>query len=274
MRQTKRTLAIVALTTLVGCSNPTTPAFTPSPSPVILNIHATTAARPLLTEASHQYRVLNPTVSFDMAFGNYQVLLDRLLNGEIAYFISSHLPWDSELWAAPIAYDGIAILVNPANNITNLSADTIRRIYQGQITDWSAIGGDAGVVIVVSREAGSGTRAEFEQAIMGDRRTTPNARLALSSEAMVETVASIPGSIGYVSLSQVDDRVRAVQVDGVEPTLSHVSTNRYPLRSIVFIVGLSEPDGAYRTFFGWLQGIEGQSMIAPLYAPLFTLSEN
>src|SRR5262249_38879458 len=127
---------------------------------------------------------------------DYQAMINRLMSERNFYFVSNHLPSASPLWGAPIGQDGIAIIVHPDNPATGLSIQQLREIYQGRITNWKEVGGADIEISVVSREDGSGTRAEFEQAVMGDRRTTPNAQVTSSSAAMVQSVAAQPGSIG------------------------------------------------------------------------------
>lgn len=265
MRGTKRALAIVAIT-LVSCSTQVVPASTPTSNTTALRVYATTATLPLLNDLISQYARANPTITFDMQSGNYEITLERLLAGEAVYFLTNHLPLD--LWAAPLGQDGIAILIHPSNTMTGLTTEQLRRIYQGHIANWRDLGGDDRDVIVISREAGSGTRAEFERLVMGERRTTQSAQIAPSSAAMVASVARQPGSIGYVSMSYLDDTVRAVPVDGIELTANSVYTNEYPLRSTLYIAGLAEPQDYYREFIAWAQSLDGQAAVGRRYAPV------
>ncbi len=269
MKSAKRTLTIVAITALVGCSSPKVPAATSTLDMVTLHVHATTATYPLLLDLSNQNTF--PAFTFDTETGNYHTMIDRLISGDAPYFFSNHLPADSTLWAAPVAQDGIAIIVHPDNTIDGLTIDQLRHIYQGRVSNWHDCGGAEGNIIILSRENGSGTRAEFERLVMGERRTTPGAQLAPSSAAMVVSVASLPGSIGYVSVSYVDSSVHPLMVDGIAPTLDNVAGNLYPLRSTVFVVGKDEPRDEYRLFIGWVQGIDGQAIVARRYAPLFNM---
>ncbi|MBI5670103.1 MAG: phosphate ABC transporter substrate-binding protein [Chloroflexi bacterium] len=267
MRGTKRALAIVAFT-LVSCSTQVVPASTPTSNTTSLRIYATTAALPLLNDLITEYVKANPIIAFDSQGGNYQTVLNALLAGETAYFVTSHLPGDSPLWAAPLGQDGIAIIVHPANNVAGLTTEQLRRIYQGHVANWQEVGGDDRELIVISRENGSGTRAEFERLVMGERRTTQSAQIAPSSAAMVASVARQPGSIGYVSIAYLDSRTRAVPVDGIALTPDTVFDNEYPLRSTLYIAGLAEPEEHYLYFIAWAQSPEGQAVIARRYAPM------
>ncbi len=239
-----------------------------------LRLYATTPTIPLIHNLTTAYTRLNPSISFDVTTGDYKTVVQEVLRNESAYLISTHLDKDSLLWAAPIAQDGIAIIVHPDNDISELTTAELRNIYQGWIDSWDDLGGHDGEMVVVSREDGSGTRAEFESLIMGARRTTPTAQIAPSSEAMVLSVAREPESIGYVSMSSVDERVRALTLDGAAPTLENVYDNIYPLRSIVYIAGQREPSADdeierhYRAFIAWVQSPDGQALVEQGYAPL------
>ncbi len=278
MGKAKRTLAAVAFT-LVSCSSQILPAATPTTHATALRLYATTSTIPLIYELTTTYTRLNPTITFEVATGDYRAMVQEVLRDDAAYLITNHLDDDSPLWAAPIGQDGIAVIVHADNDLTGLTTAQLRSIYQGWIDQWSEVGGHGGEIVVVSRESGSGTRAEFESLIMGSRRTTPTAQIAPSSEAMITSVARQPDSIGYVSMSYlsnqiVSGRVRALTLDGAEPTLENVYDNIYPLRSILYVAGQHEPGDSkglephYRAFIGWVQSPEGQALVARDYAPL------
>ncbi|MFN8448680.1 MAG: phosphate ABC transporter substrate-binding protein [Anaerolineae bacterium] len=273
MGRASRTLAAVAFT-LVSCSTQILPAATPTTNVTALRLYATTSTIPLVRTLTTTYNRLNPSITFEVSTGDYDAMSRAVLRDETAYLITSHLDDDSPLWAAPIGQDGIAVIVHPDNNVTRLTTTQLRLIYQGWIEQWSDVGGRGGEILVVSRETGSGTRAEFESLIMGNRRTTPTAQIAPSSAAMVASVARQPDGIGFVSMSYVNDSVRALTLDGAAPTFDNVYDNIYPLRSILYVAGQHEPSAAdeleahYRAFIGWIQSPDGQALVGDDYAPL------
>jgi phosphate transport system substrate-binding protein len=267
MRRARRTLAIVAFT-LVSCSTPVVPASTPTSKAAPLRLYAATATIPLLNDLVARYVAAHPTLSFDTLTGDYAMVIERLIVDKEAYFLTNHLPGDSLLWAAPIGQDGIAVIVHPDNPVRRLTSDQLRAIYQGRIVNWREVGGQDMPITVFSREDGSGTRAEFERLLMGERRTTQAAQLAPSSAAVVASVAAAKDGIGYVSMSYLDSTIKALAIDNVEPTLDNVYQNLYPLRATLFVVGLAEPQDKYRTLIAWIQSPEGQLIVAQKYAPL------
>ncbi len=273
MGRTKRTLAAVAFT-LVSCSSQILPAATPTTHVTALRLYVTTPAIPLIHNLTAAYTRLNPSITFEITSGDYEAMAQEVMRDDSAYLITNHLDDKSALWAAPIGQDGIAVIVHPDNDVSALTAAQVRDIYQGWTHNWRELGGRDGEILVISREDGGGTRAEFENLVMGSRRTTTTAQIAPSSMAMVQSVARLPNSIGYVSMSYLDDTVRALTLDGAAPTLANVYDNIYPLRSILYIAGQHEPGGTgdldphYRAFIGWVQSPEGQALVARGYAPL------
>lgn len=269
MMQARRTLAIVVLTTLVSCTGQFTPASPPAES-VVLRINSTAATAPLVMTISRIYSESHPDVSFETVSGNHDQMVNRLLVGDMAYFVSNHLAAENNrsFWAAPLAQDGLAIIVNPDNPVTNLTTEQIRRIYRGFITNWQDVGGSDLPITLISREEGSGTRSEFERLVMGQQRVSPNAEKLPSTIAVMARITAQSGAIGYVPLSQGNETIRILAVEGILPSLTTVGNNSYPLRSTLYIIGLTEPEGAYRTLVGWVQGVEGQAAISTNYARL------
>lgn len=269
MWRTRRTLVVVALA-LASCATPVPPASTPTTHAATLRLYATSATLPLLNDLIRLYAQRAPEARFDVRSANYAGVVNLLLQEPDAYFLTNHLPSPeiSALWGAPIGQDAIAIIAHPDSAAAGLTLAELRDVYQGRITNWRALGGADQLIVVVSREDGSGTRAEFERLVMGERRTTRTALVAPSSAAMVEIVARQPGSLGYVSLSWVDPRLALLPVDGVLPTPQTVAANTYPLRATLFVAGLGEPQGPLRAFIAWAQSPEGQAVVARRHAPL------
>ncbi len=269
MWRPKHTLVMVTFA-LVSCSSPVAPASTPTHGAVTLHLYATTAAIPLLNDLTHHYTETHPNVSFETSTGNFQTMMEQFNQNKEGYLLSNHLPDDSSMLAWPIGQDGIALITHPNNPVKGLTSEQLRSVYLGHVARWSEIGGYDTPITILSREDGSSTRAEFEKLLIGERLTTQSAQIAPSSAAMISSVAVMPGSIGYVSMSYIDSSVKALAIDGILPTSTTVYDNTYPLRSNLYIVGLSEPQNVYRDFVGWIQGPDGQRIVGLHYAPLPT----
>ena len=141
----------------------------------------------------------------------------------------------SGLVGTTVALDGIAVIVNPANKVADLTVEQIAKIFTGEITDWSQLGGAAGTISCIGREAGSGTRDGFES-ITGTKDACKMDQELTSTGAVIEAVAGNPNAIGYASLSALKDTVKAVTVGGVECTEDTVLDGSYAIqRPFVFV---------------------------------------
>ena len=125
-----------------------------------------------------------------------------------------------------LAYDGIAIIVNPDNPVTDLDVETIAKIYTGEIKNWKEVGGDDAEIVLIGREAGSGTRDGFESITETEDKCKYRQELTSTGD-VITTVASNPGSIGYASLASVKDTVKALSVDGVTPSEETIKDGSY-----------------------------------------------
>ena len=128
-----------------------------------------------------------------------------------------------------LAYDGIAIIVHPDNPVTDLSIETIAKIYTGEITNWKDVGGNDGEIVLIGREANSGTRDGFES-ITGTEDKCKYRQECTSTGDVITAVSSNPSSIGYASLASVKDSVKAVSVDEVAPSEATVKDGSYAVQ--------------------------------------------
>ena len=162
-----------------------------------------------------------------------------------------------------LAYDGIAIIVNPANPINDLSLEQIAKVYTGEITNWSQLGGEDGEIVLIGREAGSGTRDGFES-ITGTTDACQYRQELTSTGDVITTVAQNPNAIGYASLASVKDTVKALSVEGVTPSEETVKDGSYLVqRPFVLVtkegVALS---AAAQDFFNYITSAEANDIIA------------
>ena len=132
----------------------------------------------------------------------------------------------SGLEGTVLAYDGIAVIVNPENPVNDLDVKTIAKIYTGEIKNWKEVGGNDAEIVLIGREGGSGTRDGFES--ITDTEDKCQYRQELTSTGdVITTVASNPNAIGYASLSSVKDTVKALSVDGVKPSEATIKDGSY-----------------------------------------------
>ena len=133
---------------------------------------------------------------------------------------------ESGLTGTVLAYDGIAIIVNPENTAEDLTSETLAKIYTGEITNWSEVGGVDGEIVLIGREAGSGTRDGFES-ITGTEDACKYRQELTSTGDVITTVAQNPNAIGYASLASVKDTVKVLSIDGVVPSEETIKDGSY-----------------------------------------------
>ena len=162
-----------------------------------------------------------------------------------------------------LAYDGIAIIVNPENPVSDLSVETIAKIYTGEISNWSEVGGNDVEIVPIGREAGSGTRDGFES--ITDTEDACKYRQELTSTGdVITTVAQNPGAIGYASVASVKDTVKAVTVDGVAPTEATIKDGSYVVQRPFVLVtktGVELSDAAFK-FFTYITSTDANEIIS------------
>ena len=162
-----------------------------------------------------------------------------------------------------VAIDGIAVVVDPANTVEDLTKDQLTSIYDGTVTNWKDVGGNDAPIVVVGREAGSGTRGAFEELLKLEDACKYSNELD-STGAVMAKVASTPGSIGYVSLDVLDDTVKALKLDGAEPTEENIKAGKYFL-SRPFVMAtkgeISEQSDLVMALFDFIYSDEGSELV-------------
>ena len=270
MKQATRTIAILAVSALVGCAGQMQPVTPPDATPMVLRVHSTTATAPLLATFEEAYSQVQPRIVIDGQSANHAALVTQLQAGQIDYFLSHHYPDDPTLWVAPLAQDALTLITAPTNPTASITTDQLRRLYRGYTRNWADVSGGTHTadVTLYSRENGSAIRTEFERLVMGQETISPNTQVLTTNSAILMRVADQTGAIGYMPLSQLNQRVRVLAVDGVRPSRETILDLQYSLRMTIYVIGQAEPQRDYRAFIGWMQGGAGQAAIPASYAPL------
>ena len=162
-----------------------------------------------------------------------------------------------------LALDGIAIIVNPENKVSDLTVEQIAKIYTGEITNWKDVGGDAAEIVLIGREAGSGTRDGFES-ITGTKDSCKYRQELTSTGDVITTVAGNPNAIGYASLASIKDTVKAISVNGVAPSEATVSDGSYEVQRPFILVTKEgvELSKAAQLFFDYATGKDAADIIS------------
>ena len=162
-----------------------------------------------------------------------------------------------------VAIDGIAVITDTDNTITDIKSEDLAKVYTGEITNWKDLGGKDEQIVVIGREAGSGTRDAFEE-LMDVKDSCKCAQELDSTGAVLAKVATTPGAVGYVSLDVLDDTVNGLKINSVEPTEENILAGTYVLQR-PFVMAtkgeISEQSEQVQAYFDFINSEDGQNVI-------------
>ena len=231
-----------------------------------ISMVGSTSMEKLANALSEAFMEKYPNVTVTAEFVGSGAGIEAVTNGTADIGNSSRNLKDDEKAAGVVenvvAIDGIAVCVDPANEVTDLTKEQLTNIYNGTVTNWKDVGGADEPIIVIGREAGSGTRGAFEELVdLVDACKYANE--LDSTGAVIAKVASTPGAIGYASLDALDDSVKALSLEGVEATAENFKAGFYFL-SRPFVMAtkgeISEQNDLVQAWFDFVLGDEGQQV--------------
>ena len=216
---------------------------------------------------AESFMAAHPDVTVQAEFTGSSAGVEAVLSGQSDIGNSSRNLTEDELAEGAVenivAIDGIAVVTDPNNTVSDLTRDQLIQIYTGEVTNWSDLGGESLPIVVVGREAGSGTRGAFEE-ILEIEDQCQYANELDSTGAVMARVASTPGAIGYVSLDVLDDTVKALSLDGVEANEANIKDGSYFL-SRPFVMAtkgeLVDQNELVQALFEYVYSEEGQELV-------------
>ncbi len=232
-----------------------------------ITMAGSTSMEKLANAVAESFMAKYPDVTVTAEFTGSSAGVEAVLGGSVDIGNSSRNLKDEEKAAGAVenivAIDGIAVVTDKENTVTDLTTDQLVGIYKGEIKNWSEVGGTDEAIVVVGREAGSGTRGAFEE-LLEIEDACAYANELDSTGAVMAKVASTPGAIGYVSLDVVDDTVISLSLDGVAATEENIKAGDYTLsRPFVMATNgeISAQSDAVQELFAYLQSDEGKELI-------------
>lgn len=169
---------------------------------------------------------------------------------------------DWGLTEVTLAFDGVAVITHPDNTIEGLTKDQVMAIYKGEIKNWNEVGGKDEEIVVVSREDGSGTRGAFEEIVDFEGALTSDALIAKGNGNVQTTVAKNPKSVGYVSFTYINETVKPMKIDGVEPLAEKVIAGEYSIsRPFLMLYKSDNMTKAGEAFEKFALSTEGQNIV-------------
>lgn len=262
--------AVLMLGLLAGCGSKTDNA-TPANSPKVtlsgtVSTDGSTSMEKVIGALGEAFMATNDDVTFTYNPTGSGSGIAAVAEGRCDIGLSSRALKEDEkaqgLTETTLALDGIAVIVNPENPVDDLTLEQIAKIYTGEISNWKDVGGNDAEIVLIGREAGSGTRDGFES--ITDTAEACRYRQELTSTGdVITTVAQNPNAIGYASLAAVEDTVKSLSVDGVQPSEDTVKDGSYAIqRPFVLVTRTDAPlSDAAQAFFDFVTSANAASII-------------
>ena len=228
-----------------------------------ITLAGSTSVMPFSEKLAEFFMVERPNLSVDVQGGGSSAGIQASLNRTVDIGMSSRKLKDDEktLKEITICYDGISIIVHQSNPLRDITLDQIKKIYSGHIRNWKELGWIDRNIDAVSREEGSGTRGAFEDLVMGKEFIHDAIMVQDSNGSVKEVVATDPYAIGYISLGIVDDKVKALAIDGIPPTVQNIKQHKYRMVRPFLYLTAGEPAGAAKIFIDFVLSREGQNIL-------------
>jgi phosphate transport system substrate-binding protein len=218
------------------------------------------------------YEAANSGVTIAVKGGGSGTGIAALINGTVDFADSSREMKPEEITQAQakgftpvgtkVARDGVAIVVNPANKVENLTKDQLGKIYLGTIKNWKEVGGADAPITLVSRDPSSGTYEFMTTAVLAGGKFATSTKLLASTQAVVDEVTADPNAIGYIGVGYESTAIKVIGVDGIKASVETVTDETYPLWRYLYMYSKGEPTGAAKTYLTWILDAEGQQVVA------------
>jgi phosphate transport system substrate-binding protein len=235
-----------------------------------ISMAGSTSMEKLCEAMKESFMAEYPDITVTSEYTGSSAGIESLVQGSVDIGNSSRALEESEIEGGAVenivAIDGIAVITDKENTVTDLTTDQLKQIYTGEVKNWSELGGKDEAIVVIGREAGSGTRGAFEE-LLEIEDACAYAQELDSTGGVLAKVASTPGAIGYVSLDVVDDTVTSMKLDGVEATEENIVAGDYSL-SRPFVMAtmgeISEQNELVQEWFSYIESEAGQEVITAI----------
>jgi len=236
-----------------------------------ITIAGSTTVLPIAQATAEVFMDKNPDINISVRGGGSSVGIASIISGTVDIGDASRHIKNKELTAAResginivehiVANDGIAIVLNNSNPIDALTLSQLKDIYTGKIQNWKELGGKNMPIVVVSRDVSSGTFEVFNKLVLKNAKGLDSALMLASNNAVVTTISTTPGAIGYVGLGYVTDKIKAVSVDGVKATEKTIQTKEYPISRTLQMYTRGIPTGIVKQYIDFVLSPEGQDIV-------------
>lgn len=265
----KKLMALVAVlglsTGLAACGNDDSTSDSADTSATV-TISGSSSVNALMETLEPAFEAENSTIDLKVSASGSSDGIKAAQEGTVDIGMSSRdlkTEEKSGLTEQVIALDGIALITNADNPVQDLTVDQVAKIYTGEITNWSEVGGPDLAIAVVARESASGTRGAFEEIVGIKDQMTTNAKEFNGTGGVKAEVAQNPNAIGYISLGSVDDTVKALAIEGAEASAENVGNGTYLIaRPFILVYQEDTLSDAAQKFLDWTTTPEAQELVA------------
>lgn len=232
-----------------------------------IDIAGGTAHIPVMKDAARKIMTQYPRINITVAGGGSGVGIQKVGEGLVDIgnagrpVSSKELSQYPQLISFPFAVDGVAPIVNPANQIINLNSAQIKDIFSGKISNWKDVGGDDAAIHIYSRDEASGTRAVFWKKCLSKGDIVESANIVPSNGAMKVAISQDRHALGYMSIGHLDETVKAVALDNVAPTQENAINGSYPVVRKLFMNTNGAPEPLVKAFINYILGADGATSI-------------
>lgn len=238
---------------------------------------------PLAQAEAEEFTNENPGKSVSVTGGGSGVGITALIDGEVDIATASREMKPEELEAAKvnginpvehtIAYDGISVIVNPQNPVSELTFGQLRGIYNGSISNWKEVGGEDRPIVTISRDSSSGTYEFFKEEVLLGDEYRPDALTQPATGGILLEVSQNPNAVGYIGVAYLDESVKALNLDAgagsVAPSPENITSGAYPLSRALYFYTNGEPSGLTKEFIDFVMSEKGQNLISEVgYFPV------
>ncbi len=229
-----------------------------------VNIAGSTAFQSFAEKLAEEFMVGHPEIRINVQGGGSAVGIQAAQTGVAQIGIADlvTLPKEAEgLKSIVVAKDAFVVVVHSANKIDGLSSKQIQGIFSGKLNNWGQVGGENKKITVVSREEGSGTRDSFRDLLLKETHLAPNALIQNSTGAVRLMVETDPTAIGYITHGVLSPGVKAIKIDGVNPSPRNIKKGKYNIVRPIFLLTKGETEGSVKAFIDFILSPQGQKII-------------
>ena len=236
-----------------------------------ITIAGSTTVLPIAQATAEVFMDNNPEINISVRGGGSSVGIAAIMSGTVDIGNASRHIKAKELAKAReqginpyenvVANDGIVIVIHKDNNVKDLTLEQVKDIYTGKISNWKEVGGPSLPIVVISRDVSSGTFEVFNKIVLNNAKCIGSALMLASNNAVVSTIATTPGAIGYAGLGYVNETVNAVKIDRIMPSKKTIQNGSYPIARTLHMYTNGAPKGLAKRYIDFILSVEGQKIV-------------